>query len=1639
MKTKRKGHAKRRAPVVEALEPRILLSADLPGFDILVGDSNDSSANDVEQLISMALAGPGVDEPSDALPAERIATDALHCELVIVDPQVSGYQQLIADLTARGTNGTLIESVVLDPQRGGVDQISEILASRSDLDAIHLISHGSDGAIQVGGDTLDLAAVQQHEEAVRTWGGALSDQGDLLIYGCDLAATETGQALVDTLAGLTGADVAASEDLTGHANRGGDWDLEYRSGDVETDVAFGIDAQDAWDEVLAVTVDTSSSGFVTDADTNPGLVTVSHTTSAGTNRLMLVGVSMEPEGETVTSVSYNGSGMTLIGVEEDSGGKARVEIWGLVNPDSGTHDVVVNLPGTVHKGVVVGATTFTGVNQTNPWLGFNGESGKSATASVTLSSATDDLVFAVVQSLKGTSALPDAGQAEQWDIDAQDANGSGTVEAGATSVTSSWTVIDDVWSAAAVSVQADTNSAESATLSSVQDAYIQLQNPATNDGTSGAMVIDREDGDKQRALVQFELSAIPAGATIQSATLKLEASAGDQTMTIAAYQLLESWDEGSVTWDDRSAGTPWGSGGGGTFVGTALDSFINDAIGVHSFDVTTLAQDWIDGAEQNYGILIGVPDTGGDRTVTYDTREGTVAPQLEIIYTPVANDPPTLSLNNVVASLPEDTDTTSAIKIADIAITDDGTGTNDLSLTGADQTSFEIVSNELRLKAGAVLDFENNPTLDVTVQVDDGTVGSTPDDSVPVALSITDANDAPVLDNSGAMTLTSIFEDQYDSTGTLVSDIIASAGDQITDQDGDAEGIAITAVDESNGTWQYSTDGGSNWSDVGTVSDSGARLVAATDLLRFVPDTAFNGTAGISFRAWDTTAGSSGDGGVDVMTNGGSSAYSTATESATITVAPVDIKLYFSTVDTQVGAGTPGADSWARGDVIAIGDPGFALEADGAKDGSAESSGGTLYNSTQGYLNTANTANSDTIGDVRISAMHYVGEDVTVGSNTTFDPLAGDLLLSVAHSSATFQGSSGPALTVGSGDVFVFRPDTPGDYRSGTFELLFNDPDGGGNLTGIALAETTVVVGTGGGKTTLQPGTLVYSTDNAVENNIYFYEPDNVGTVTTPMTGGTGTLVDGDEVGLGVSGASGNPITGLSLIKQNVVVDGVTLDEGTLLVSLDKNDGAVGNSSGTAAGDKNDVYALAVSSTEAAGGTTAEATLLYDGSDLGLNTNGEGFSAFTVLIDTTGGKQDPNINLGGGTLAFTEDDGATVLAPGANVNDTDSPDFAGGQLRVEFTANGTANDRLSVQNQGSGAGQVGLVNELVQYEGVTVGNLSGGVGALPLVITFNSNASDTIVGAVVRAVTYDNVSGSPSELTRTVQFQVTDGDGGTSAQRTKDITVTAVADNPVITSVATASVVENSTAVMTVTASDPDLDTPTYHITGGADAAFFAIDSGSGALSFRDAPDFEGPADADGNNTYLVEVSARDGNGNAGSLLITVSVSDVNEVPVVRRLVQRRLGSTARRSPWMRRRSPAACAIFRCWSASPPTPIWSHARWPTATTSCSPVPTAAPSWRTRLSPSTAPPASCASGSRPICRPARIRCCICTTAMRPRPRNRIRPTSGTATSSVSGTSTRRRMAMPGSGPTRSSTVPPIPSTEIPRAGSTPAIW
>ena len=137
-----------------------------------------------------------------------------------------------------------------------------------------------------------------------------------------------------------------------------------------------------------------------------------------------------------------------------------------------------------------------------------------------------------------------------------------------------------------------------------------------------------------------------------------------------------------------------------------------------------------------------------------------------------------------------------------------------------------------------------------------------------------------------------------------------------------------------------------------------------------------------------------------------------------------------------------------------------------------------------------------------------------------------------------------------------------------------------------------------------------------------------------------------------------------------------------------------------------------------------------------------------------------------------------------------------------------------------------------------------------------------------------NVAGAlDHETTPTYTLTVQVSDGSLSASSAVIVNVTDVNEPPVITSNATESVAENTTTVLTVTATDADAGTIlNYSISGGADRALFRINRTSGALAFTTAPDFEIPADQGSDNEYNVEVTASDGtNSDTQTIIVTVT------------------------------------------------------------------------------------------------------------------------------------------------------------------------
>ena len=177
----------------------------------------------------------------------------------------------------------------------------------------------------------------------------------------------------------------------------------------------------------------------------------------------------------------------------------------------------------------------------------------------------------------------------------------------------------------------------------------------------------------------------------------------------------------------------------------------------------------------------------------------------------------------------------------------------------------------------------------ITVRATD-TFGAFVEDTFVVT--VNPFNDAPVLDNAGNMALGNVLEDAVGHTGTLITDLLASAGDRIADPDvGALEGIAIIAADIVNGIWEYTINGGTDWLALGSLSLTNARLLAAdpNTRIRFIPVLNFNGTINpaLTFHAWDRTTGTNGDT-ADPSTNGGTTAFSTATETASLVVTAVN-------------------------------------------------------------------------------------------------------------------------------------------------------------------------------------------------------------------------------------------------------------------------------------------------------------------------------------------------------------------------------------------------------------------------------------------------------------------------------------------------------------------------------------------------------------------------------------------------------------------------------------------------------------------------------------------------------------------------------------------------------------------------------
>ncbi|MGI0486044.1 DUF4347 domain-containing protein [Pantanalinema rosaneae CENA516] len=165
--------------------------------------------------------------------------------IVFIDTQIADYQQLAAGVDPNA------QVVLLNANEDGITQISNFLATQTGISAIHIVSHGSSGSLQLGNSYLNHQTLGIYESSLRAWANALTEDADILLYGCEVAAGDLGQAFVDIFSQWTGADIAASTNLTGQTAAGGDWIFEVNTGEIAANLLFQTPVLTAYSGVFA--------------------------------------------------------------------------------------------------------------------------------------------------------------------------------------------------------------------------------------------------------------------------------------------------------------------------------------------------------------------------------------------------------------------------------------------------------------------------------------------------------------------------------------------------------------------------------------------------------------------------------------------------------------------------------------------------------------------------------------------------------------------------------------------------------------------------------------------------------------------------------------------------------------------------------------------------------------------------------------------------------------------------------------------------------------------------------------------------------------------------------------------------------------------------------------------------------------------------------------------------------------------------------------------------------------------------------------------------------------------------------------------------------------------------------------------
>ncbi|TWB37238.1 autotransporter-associated beta strand repeat-containing protein [Nitrospirillum pindoramense] len=649
-------------------------------------------------------------------------------------------------------------------------------------------------------------------------------------------------------------------------------------------------------------------------------------------------------------------------------------------------------------------------------------------------------------------------------------------------------------------------------------------------------------------------------------------------------------------------------------------------------------------------------------------------------------------------------------------------------------------------------------------------------------VTITPVNNSPTLPATGATSTIPATPLNAASDAVSVSSVLTDAGYVDPDSHGHS-GIAVTGLTGS-GTWQYSTDGGTNWIDVGTVSTTGALLLDSTAKLRYVPNGATVETATVTFKAWDETTGTATSGATrqtaDTTTSGAATAFSGNNGTLSVTAQGA----------TATAGGTSGYTDGGGAGVI---DSGITL---------ADSASTTLTSATV-------TIGSVVAGDV----LAFVNQNGITGS---YDATTGVLTLTGTASVADYQAAL-RSVTFNS----TSQDPTLGDTRtSRTISWSVND----GIAPSAPVTSTVTITAVNDAPTLTVPGAQTITDTLAHGLNVSVADPDAwTGTETVTVSAGKGNLAVTASGGASVSGTGTGSLT----------IAGTLADVNATLASLTYTTTATGSDSDTVTVTVND------------GGNTGTGGPLSDSKTIAVTLTGN--AAPTISVAATQSFTDTNSHaitgvgvsdsLAGGTvtatvsdlhgnLGFTAAGSASVSGTGtgsvtitgtlADVNATL------GTLTYATTATATGTDTITVTVNDGGSSLIGGAKSATQTIAVTLTGNDVPSLALAGAQSYVDQAGHAITGVAIT----DTLPGS------TVTATVSDLHGNLSFTAAGAATVTGGGTGSVTITGSLADVNATlATLTYATTLSTAGSDTITVAVNDGGTARIGGAKSTSGTIA----------------------------------------------------------------------------------------------------------------------------------------------------------------------------------------------------------------